>query len=274
MVGSIAILFVTLLQGAVPPLTQQQQTQLDTAQDYTASWDEGPLYPLMQNALQWETLDEAGAMIPDYEAVKAQPDEYRGRLFVIEGQLGGPPEQITKPMARPGPWDNRIQRWSVLIRTDPDEVAVVYLVNPPSIEKTPRASIRVRLLCRFYKVWRFKDLNDQPTDYLVFVGKTTREAAPNQMQRKYQSQELPLVKMLVLLFVAAAALVYIFRRGMGISVQPKPLRGQLARREAVAQRETNPQEDTDEPTDLPEDPVDALDELASRHKQESDHGER
>ena len=272
MFGSLVKLSLLLSLAAVPPLAELQRMQLESAEDYTAAWDQGALYPLMQNALTWETNDEAGAMIPDYEALSADPAAYRGTLFVIEGQLGGPPEQLSKPMARPGPWDNRIQRWSVLYQTDPDKVAVVYLVDPPPLEKTPRSSIRVRLLCRFYKVWRFKDINDHPTDYLVFVGKTTREAAPSQTRRRYTPQTVPIKQMLIMLLVGAGVLIFIFRRASKMSFRPKPLSGQLKRQQAQAAAGEDSKIVEVDP-DLPEDPEQALRVMASPNETENDESQ-
>ncbi len=261
------ILFFAL--GALPPLTAEQQAQVATASDFSPAWDEGALYPLLQNALQWPGHDEAGALIPDYDAMLADPARYRGQLCLVEGQLGGPVEVVPYRLSRAGPWDDKLQRWGILVRADPDLVVVVYLVDGPPLAQTPRPGVRVRLLGRFYKVWRQPDQNHQPTDYLVFIGKTTAAAAPAQRYARYRTTPMQWnLRWVLLLLVVGVAAIYLLRRMTRLSMQPRPLPGQLRRRQerAHAGQDAGAQERAD----LPRDPAAALDQLARREQPSTD----
>ncbi len=163
---------LVILILAAGPLTEPQQQQLATARDGGVEWDEAALYPLLENVLPWVRGDESGAKVPDYEALHLAPADHRGELFLVEGVLGGPPQQVRRRLARPGPWETNLQQWGVLFKRDPDEVAVVLLADPMPIDEAPRrGGAAVRLPARFYKIWRFVDRQGQPTDYPVFVGK-------------------------------------------------------------------------------------------------------
>lgn len=260
--------------AAVPPLTDAQRQQLQTTQDYTPSWDEGALYPLLENVWQWERQDEAGAMIPDWESIKASPAEHRGRLFVIEGQLAGPPEKVPFKLARPGPWDDKLQRWGILYRINPDEVAVIYLLDPPAPGSTPRAASHVRILSRFYKMWRFKDRQGKPTDYPVFIARTvttTRHARDSGLTGAMTGNQ---VQRLLLVFtcILGVAFVVLFRKGRKLSLEPRPLPGQL-RRKAEQQTRTQTPDDID--TIRAATPEDALRNMAGEETKDGDqHGDR
>src|SRR5690349_8534863 len=73
-----ALLLATLLTlAAVPPLTDEQRAQLDTATDNDKQVDQAGLYPLLQNALEWKPGDESGAAVPDYVAILDAPADAR-----------------------------------------------------------------------------------------------------------------------------------------------------------------------------------------------------
>ena len=74
----------------VPPLTREQQLQLDTAADFTTTYDEGALYPLLNNAMTWKDGDEAGATVPDYKAILDKPADARGKLFYLRATFSAP----------------------------------------------------------------------------------------------------------------------------------------------------------------------------------------
>ena len=176
-------LFVAL---TVTPLDDAQRAQLSTAGDFDEQFDQGALYPLLHNAATWQPGDEAGAQVPDYASIMQRPADARGGLFLIEGQFAGVPDGQTVaygPLARPGPWDGKLQWWGVVVEQwspgvdqpagddDNPQAVIAYLVNPPTAaDDPPRAGDRVRLVARFYKVWRDVDQNDQTRDYLTFVG--------------------------------------------------------------------------------------------------------
>jgi hypothetical protein len=170
---------VTQFGPGVPALTEAQVAQLATAQDRSRQWDAAALYPLLSNVVDWPRGDEGGAMVPAYAQLHAEPARFRGQLVLIEGQLGAAPSRITEPLSRPGPWDRNIQQWHVLVRRDPDEAVVLLLADPMPPEQLPgQGGAAVRAIVRFYKVWSYVDQNNQPTDYLLFVGRWITVDAP------------------------------------------------------------------------------------------------
>ena len=176
-VWQIMALLCSLAQGGagVPALTESQAAQLATARDYSPRWDEAALYPLLTNVVQWSAGDEAGATVPDYAKLHTAPAEFRGQLFLIEGQLGAAPSLVKRQLSRPGAWDTNLQQWDVLVERDPDEAVVLVLADPLPPEQLPRRGGQtVRAAARFYKVWSYVDRNNQPTDYLMFVGRSVR----------------------------------------------------------------------------------------------------
>jgi len=174
----MAALILVVLGAAVSsltPLTDAQRAQLDTAEDFTQRFDTAALYPLLHNAAQWTPGDEAGAAVPDYGQIQADPKRHRGEAFLIEGLFAGVPEGETlriRSLSRPGPWDGKLEQWVVVVDPDSeaDEVAVVYLTDPPP---HPREGTRVRMPARFYKVLDDFDRSPtpRPTQYLTFVGR-------------------------------------------------------------------------------------------------------
>ena len=106
-----------VLLAAIPDLTSEQRTQLETASDFNAIEIEPAIYPLLRNAVEWSPGDEAGAAVPDYAAILADPAAHRGRLYLLEGRFAVPrdedlPETVRGrfPLAvtgltRRGPWD-------------------------------------------------------------------------------------------------------------------------------------------------------------------------
>ncbi len=220
--------------AGVAPLTPAQQIQVQTAEDDVGNWDEAALYPLLLNALMWKEVGEPGAMIPDWPAILASPGSYRGQLFMVEGQLGGPPVEVTD-LARVGAWTGRVQRWGVLYQVAPDAVAVVYVLDGTDREKSPEAGAlpgalpgelpgalpgagagvgdRVRILGRFFKIWRHPDQDGQVTAYPVFVGRVIAVAEPRASSDSFN-------QLYMLLIVAAAAVWYMLRR-VGRTLRPK-----------------------------------------------------
>jgi len=268
---ALATILLAGAVAAVEPLSEAQLRQLETATDFTPSWDEPALYPLLQNVLRWDTLDEAGAMIPDWNALSADPESYRGRLFLVRGQLGGPPEKLQRRLARPGPWDGKIERWGILYRVNPDQVAVIYLVDPPPPAQTPRVAARVQILCRFYKIWRFDDLEGRTTDYPVFIGKTVSRwtGASGEPPRTGDGGVGALMARLFPVIVLLLIFLFVMLRRTGgggglFSTRPRPLASQRQRIEERRIGTINaevghaPRDDAG----LPEDPAEALDRLA------------
>jgi len=236
---------------AVPDLTEPQLQQLAMARDGAVTWDEPALYPLLTNVLSWTDDDRTGALTADYDALHRNPAEYRGRLLLIEGQLGGPPQQVKQRLARPGPWENNLQQWSILISRNPDEVAIVLLADPMPLDQLPkRGGPRVEIMARFFKLWQFVDRQGQPTNYLVFVGKhvNVQSGGTSQLSQPTTGAGGRWIAMAV--FVMGLGWMLLRR-----AVRPKP--------KTKRHRRIAPSAPPDTPSEVtpPQDPADALAEL-------------
>jgi hypothetical protein len=251
----MAWFILTLVLAVAPPLTEAQRQQLDTARDHDAEWDEPALYPLLRNVGEW-TVDQAvDAPAPDYDALHRVPQGHRGDVFLIEGLLGGPPQVVKRALRQPGPWEANLQQWSVVVRRDPDEVAVVLLIDPmPPGEMPARGGALVRLAARFFKVLQFVDRNGQPTSYLMFVG---RSAQMDDAPAATPVADMPTSRLwlVAMIFFVALAGWFMMRRLTRMSLKPSP----LASRRRADRDVVTPAED------LPTDPADALDALQRRH---------
>ena len=245
------VLTTILLATAALDLTEGERRQLTTARDFGPLLDEAALYPLLKNAAAWRAGDETGAAVPDYGGIRLDPAEHRGRLYLVEGRLirsRGAPD-----FARAGPWEGRWQQWSIRWGAHPQDMAIVYLLDPPH---TAGSTLQVRLPARFYKIWRDTDQSGAQTDYLVFVGRS--------------AQVLPATganPARAVLFISAALVllvIYLFLRRKGALARPRP--------RPLATRRLDPRTDpaaSDEPSTapLPADPAKALEELERRGQQ-------
>ena len=263
----------SLTQGAggVPALTAAQAEQLATARDHRPQWDEAALYPLLTNVVAWSRADEAGAMVPAYAQLHAEPDKFRGQLFLIEGQLGGAPGLIKRRLSRPGPWDTNLQQWYVLVQREPDEAVVLVLADPMPPQRLPRrGGAAVRAAARFYKVWSYVDRDNQPTDYLMFVGRWVQVTPPPEGAGGPSGGPSgggggvwPLGVVVVVLVAAW----YTFWRLRRLALKPKSL-SSLSRRVARRQADEGIEQEPPDQT-LPDDPAEALGELQRRHEQDT-----
>lgn len=255
-VALLAVLGVAV--QSVPPLTEAQRVQLDTAIDSNRQFDEAALYPLLHNADTWQPGDEAGAMIPDYGAILEAPAQHRGGLFLIEGWFGGVPKRGSLEVARltrGGPWDDRLEQWVIVTDRQKDEVAVVYLLDPPP---APGAGAKVRLAARFYKVLADFDRSTppKPTSYLLFIGKTTQI-----MESGSGGTATPGGGALLLLVLLAGGW-FTFRH----MLRSQQLRPRLARAAPGGIGiEEDPDTDEEVDIDLPKDPAEALGALNREH---------
>ena len=242
------VLTTILLAAAALDLTEGERRQLATARDFGPLLDEAALYPLLKNAAGWRGGDETGAAVPDYVRIRRDPADHRGRIYLIEGRLirslGAP------DFARPGPWEGHWQQWNIQWGTRPEDMTIVYLLDPPH---TTGTTLKVRLPARFYKIWRDTDQNGAQTDYLVFVGQSAR-VLPVSGANPVRA----------VLFISAALVllvVYLFLRRKTVLLQP--------RHQPLATRRLDIREEraaSDEPstTTLPADPAKALEELGRR----------
>ena len=140
-------LYVTVLIIGVPQLSDAGLAQLQAATDRSARNDEAALYPLLRNALAWTEGNEVGARIPDYDQLRRDAAEHRGQFFLIEGVFA---RQRPLILSRDGPWGQSIVEWVIRVRDEPEEVAVIYLVDPEARLPQPRPGTAVRVPARFY----------------------------------------------------------------------------------------------------------------------------
>ena len=249
---------------AVVPLTEAQRAQLSTATDFGPRFDEAALYPLLANAAQWTPGDEAGATIPDYAAILQTPADHRGELFLIEGDFAGR-AQLIGPLTRSGPWDGKLQEWVLLTDRKADEVAVVYLIDPPTpVDQPPATGAKVRLPARFYKVLHDRDQDGNPTDYLIFVGRGADVITSGSGGSTSAGSKI------LLLVVILMALCWFTLRKVKRQTWPSSRRTAQSSmaRQAPGDGNNGDQEPSGPDESLPEDPAKALDVLHDRHHDE------
>ncbi len=267
--GLIQAMLIAIV-AVLPPLTEGQRAQLDTADDDLGQWDTAALYPLLTNAAGWTQVNPAallpGAIIADCSAIAARPSQHRGHVFIIEGLFA---EARQQPLLRPGPWGETLTRWVLQVGDGPDDIVVIFLTHAP---EPPKLGARVRLPARFYKLWPSRRLNDDPISYLLFVGHSAAlldaaVAAP--ASPSVGGNGAARFGVVIVVLVVAGGLLFMLRRMTRLSLSPRPLPSQLRRR---ADHDTRPDVDpqpSTEPTEppLPENPADALAELDRRHDQ-------
>jgi hypothetical protein len=163
------IMALTLAAGFAP-LSQTQQRQLASASDGGAAVDEGALYPLLRNVGQWEAGKLAGARVPNYEAIKARPGEHRGGVYLIEGHFV---RQRRLQLNRAGPWDEAVTEWAVRVSDEPNRrYVIVFFVDPDNSMPPPTKGDKVRLAARFYKVWGTHNKRGAQKNWLTFVARS------------------------------------------------------------------------------------------------------
>lgn len=244
-----ALILISLL--AVPPLTQEQQTQLAATNDDSPKLEEPALEALLTNVLQWEPGDESGARIPDYDALLADPAAGRGELYLIEGRFAGRARRYPLT-AKNHPWlGDALTEWVILVRDDPEEVAVVYFIDPDGKIEPPQTGAQVRMVGRFYKVWADSDKDGNPTRYLTFIARSAKVVGGRAASES--SAMLPMLLLVVVLGVA-----YILIRRM--SKPPRSAR----RLSPNTGRHGMLSDRLDGLTASPDDPARALQELAEQ----------
>jgi hypothetical protein len=248
----ILLLLVPLL-AAASPLTDSQKARLDGATDGSGTIDDAALYALLENARE-SPPGEAGAVVPDYEAIARDPDEWRGRLCLIEGSLElafGDPK-----LARPG-WD---QARALMLRPAAGSPIYVFLVEPPMltpgrliVERPDEFGAKVRVAARFHKLLEEIARDGSMRRYPVFVGRkvTLLETAGPAVTG---GGSLATTIVLIFLVVGIGAWSYLRRRSN------TPGRGQLI--EEYRRRKSLRRATVESAPGLPADPAAALDALA------------
>lgn len=268
-----SILMATVF-AAVPPLTQTQRIILEDVAPPSQTVDEAGLYALLSNAKDWD--DEvrknlAGAIVPDYVAIRSEPSQYRGQVFALEGTL----ESYIGmgQLSRVG-WESAKV---MVIRTEADGVIMVYLTDPPLLQiastlgqhELPAArGAPVRLAGRFFKFVIQANQEGQAMVYPVFVGKSVEVGDKPANTPSSTGGSWGTVALVVLAVVLLIAYGLIRRMGR----QPSQLAQRLAQRQAEAERDgRSPVEIRD---DLPQDPASAMAKLENEHEDVKIDGDR
>ena len=259
----VLVLLLSIPAWAALSLTDAQRAQLESATDFGPRFDEAALYPLLSNAAQWKPGDEAGAAVPDYSAIQESPADHRGELFLIEGVFAGR-AQLIGPLSRSGPWDGKLQEWVLIVDRQADEVAVVYLIDPPTpVDQPPATAAKVRLPARFYKVLNDRDQNGSPTNYLLFVGRGAKVMGTASGGSASSAGS----KVLLVVVVLMALCWFVLRR---IKRQTWPTRARTpGQGEKIDQADRSDEQTNPVEEDLPDDPAAALDVLNERHQDDS-----
>lgn len=236
--GAIAVLVLAL----VTPLSDAERTVIATARD-DRSHEEEAFAVLLSHAATWtdQLGDEPIRLAPDFAAMTATPERYRGDLCRIEGRLE---QRTTLGGAFHG------DEW--FIRTDRGLPVVVYLPIDDTM-KPLRDGERIAINARFYKRMRFPGRDGVERSYAAFVG-----ARPWLVQGEVAGEAGRLWLLGGLVFVllgAFAVLMIIVKRGGG---GRRPMRSRLHHGEHAEA------DAFDEPADLPSDPAAALSELTRR----------
>lgn len=270
------MLWILAAGGLNPyPLTESQLARLETADDGSATIDEAALYALLENAAD-TSATEAGAVVPDYDALRREPQAWRGTRCLIEGTL----YRVMEPdLAREG-WDGvegavvRIDHSRETPRAE--DFIIVYLTDPPQwdwrIEKEGVVwPARVRLVGRFFKVSSYttQGARGKPPHeaaYLTFVGRSI-----GQLETQRAPTELSWKAPALLVLVLAAIAVLVWRlKATGGGRRATHLQDYLEQRQAQrAIRGESEDEESDEPI-LPDNPAEALDTLADKRRLEEE----
>lgn len=261
---------------AASPLTESQSARLGTADDGSTTVDEAAFYALLENVAD-APLTKAGAVIPDYGALRAAPGDHRGQVAYIEGRLlttfGAHDQPIH--LNREGYDHVRgliIQVANLGQTASADDVVIVFLTNPPTLEPAPwqtepgllkQSRAPVTLTARLYKRLRDPDRDGEPREYLTFVG---HDAALDVAAAGTD----PSVRNTIIFAIGIAAmLIYWFwriatirrrRSGKTTQVEAYRLRREQRRRERDGEADADEPE-YNEPDDLPDDPADAMEAL-------------
>jgi len=263
-----------LLLGAVP-LTDSQQTRLETADDGSMTVDEAAFYALLENASEW-TTGEAGATIPDYSQVRENPEPWRGKLCLIEGVLLSQLPELD--LSREGHENTR----GLVIQIDsfnksrrdlaPSDMLIAYLTHPPQLS-APRIQLdpnmlaetgsKIRFVARFYKILTEKNTRGEDRQYLTFVGKDAelevRDTGPGTFT-------VPLI-LAALIIGGGLLFIRLFRKGKGRFSSNRTAEYIARKRAERVATESGEYEEEDDGEPLPDDPTDALGELSRRHSE-------
>ncbi len=166
-----SLLGTALLLASIPPLSDSQTTRVQTADDDSTTVDEAAFYALLENAKAW-TGGKAGAVVPDYAALRENPAKWRGELCLVQGELETVLE--VSDLSR----DSYASVKGLVLRPESGRPVIVYLLRPPDLtyrsRQPPLVAERgaaVEVVARFYKRLKDESRGGKERTYLTFVGK-------------------------------------------------------------------------------------------------------
>jgi hypothetical protein len=240
-----SILLATML--SIVPLNGSQRDRLSRAVD-GADHREDAFLALVENVRDWtqeSSPQEAVSPVADIAQLIANLGDNRGRLFRIEGTL----EQSTTLAP---PYED-VQEW--FVRNAAGTPMAVYVCNiDESLSSAGRP--RVIITARLYKRMDFTARDGQKRSYAAFVG-ANPVVVPTSAQYGSTSNSFANV-WFIAVPVAALLIVFIVLRST-VARRTSRYPGPMNRPRLSADIETS-----EEPPNLPDDPVDALAELKRR----------
>lgn len=264
-----------LMLAALPPLNDQQQQMFTEAPQLTTQFDQAALYALLQNAQSWSTdpaANEAGARLPDYSDIRVKPDKWQGEPCLVEGTLVSRVHLGT--LSRTG--YGNVESWA--IRTPPasgsggdqGSIVIAFLTNPPAVswkaaignnELPAKRGMAVRIVARFYTIYRTNDTKGRPLEYPIFVGRTA--TFPHASPMVDVAFRPLLLVTLIFVMIVAYVIVIIVRIKRGRMDRSRRMEEKLQRQATIDE-----EVDEDRRYDLPEDPAAAMDTLDKEHDQQ------
>lgn len=258
------------------PLSDTQKLQVESANDKSPLIEESAFYALLENATDWSDK-QAGAVVPDYDAIRRNPEAWRGGRCLIEGTL----YKVLRPELMREGW-GRVQ--GVVIRVDhsratpiADDFVIVYLTEPPpwlwrhEKEGVPRNhGSSVRVVARFFKVQ--PDQTEKPVEgqprwkrYLAFVGRSMAETQPAPTHQDPGFWRVAPAAAGVAILAALVLLAFRLRASGSSSGRIQ----EHIQQRRIMRRGQNPDEDPPdvaaEDESLPPDPSQAMRALADKH---------
>lgn len=280
---SLAALTILTLLTAIPPLDDSQTARLEAAADGTGTVDEAAFYALLENAREWPESAAAGAMVPDYTAIRDDPEAHRGQLFLLEGRV-----QYMLPETRwsRSGWE---QVRGLVIRIDdrPDgehaaveDLVIVHLIDPPTLTASLHGDVPiefnqpVRVVARFHKTVNYpRRRGEGDAAYLNFVGQEVAWMGEREGSGPGAGFAFLL---LALALIGLVFLIFRVRNFNRVSLErhrtAEYLAEKRARRQQEAQGHADGEADHEEvEPPLPEDPIEALEALKRQHREEDEH---
>ena len=282
-IGVVGLMAVWVLGGAVEPLNESQLVRLGDVADTSGSIDEAGMYALLENAASWEGDVEAGAAVLDYGGALGAPEEWRGRLCLVEGVLW----RVVEPSLGRSGWEG-VRGLVVEMAggggVDTEDAGdsgrryvMVYLTDPPEIGLRDEAAglpwvmgAEVRVVGRFYKVMLSETERSGVAGLPVFVGRgVTRLGAVGSGGGGLLGSGAGVLVVTVVVLVAlgyAAYRLHSIVRGLG--------GGERAARKRALDRKrlANESDPVAREEGLPSDPAEALGVLADRAKHRDSGG--